>query len=436
MKETFFGFDPYHILIATTGALVILAYWLPRFISTREPAASGLLLLLGAAGFSLIPGMPAALDPRESPKLWEYASEIAVIAALFGTGLKFDKIYSFTRWRPTIQLLVIAMPVTILAVAVLGWTLGGMTVAGAIMLGAVLSPTDPVLAGDVQVGPPLEGNEHPVRLTLTTEAGLNDGLAFPFVYLGLLVAANGFDPTIWGAEWVLRDLVYRIGIGAVFGWLIGWVLGYALFVLPRKAPLADTASGVIALAGILFCYGTTELVEGYGFIAVFMMGLRLRGIRKSHHYHRRLHDFSEAIEHALTALILVALGGALPILLPDLTLNHVLIALALLLVIRPIAGWLSMFGTDIVGRDRAVVAVYGVRGVGSIYYLAYAASHIEFVNEPQLWALVAFVILLSTVLHGFTAGIAMEGLGESSEPSEAAAASRPARADAEPAGPP
>ena len=412
MKDTFFGLDPYHVLITTVGALVILAYWVPRFVSTREPAASGLLIILGALGFSLMPGIPAALDPREMPKVWEYASEIAVIAALFGTGLKFDNIYSFTRWRPTIQLLVIAMPLTILAVAVLGSVLGGMTIAGAIMLGAVLSPTDPVLAGDVQVGPPHEGNEHPVRLTLTTEAGLNDGLAFPFVYLGLLVAANGFDPTVWGMEWVLRDLVYRIGVGAVFGWLIGWVLGHILFVVPRNAPLADTASGVIALAGILFCYGSTELVEGYGFIAVFVMGLRLRSIRKDHHYHRRLHDFSEAIEHALTAVILVMLGGALPLLLPDLTLSHILIALALILVIRPMAGWISMLGTDIVGRDRAVVAVYGVRGVGSIYYLAYAASHIEFVNEPQLWALVAFVILLSTMLHGFTAGIAMEGLGE------------------------
>lgn len=415
MEDAFFAFDRYHVLIAMVGGLVILAYWAPRFVSTREPAASGLLIIFGAIGFSLVPGMPAAIDPRENPKLWEYASEIAVIAALFGTGLKIDKIYSFTRWRPTIQLLVIAMPLTIFAVALLGYFVGAMTIAGAIMLGAVLSPTDPVLAGDVQVGPPLEGKEHPVRLTLTTEAGLNDGLAFPFVYLGLLVAAHGFDPTQWGAEWILRDLVYRIGVGALFGWGIGWLLGHVLFVVPRHAPLANTASGVIALAGILFCYGATELFEGYGFIAVFVMGLTLRGIRPSHAYHRRLHDFSEAIEHGLTALILVTLGGTLPLLLPDLTLSHVVIAVGLIVIVRPLAGWISMLGTDIVGRDRAVVAAYGVRGVGSIYYLAYAASHVEFVNERQLWALVAFVILLSTMLHGLTAGLAMDSLGGDSE---------------------
>ncbi len=415
MEDAFFAFDPYHVLIAMVGGLVILAYWVPRFVSNREPAASGLLIIFGAIGFSLVPGMPAAIDPRENPKLWEYASEIAVIAALFGTGLKIDKIYSFTRWRPTLQLLLIAMPLTIFAVALLGYFVGAMTIAGAIMLGAVLSPTDPVLAGDVQVGPPLEGKEHPVRLTLTTEAGLNDGLAFPFVYLGLLVAANGFDPLQWGTEWILRDLVYRIGVGAVLGWGFGWLLGHILFVVPRQAPLANTASGVIALAGILFCYGATELFEGYGFIAVFVMGLTLRGIRPAHAYHRRLHDFSEAIEHGLTALILVTLGGTLPLLLPDLTLSHVIIAAALIVLVRPLAGWVSMLGTDIVGRDRAVVAAYGVRGVGSIYYLAYAASHIEFVNEPQLWALVAFVILLSTMLHGLTAGLAMDSLAGDGE---------------------
>ena len=410
MEEPFFSLDPYHVLITTIGALVILAFWVPRFFSTREPAASCLLILFGALGFSLVPGIPAALDPRDSPKLWEYVSEIAVIAALFGTGLKIDNVYSLRRWRPTINLLVIAMPLTIFAVAVLGSTLGGMTIAGAILLGAVLSPTDPVLAGDVQVGPPLEGREHPVRFTLTTEAGLNDGLAFPFVYLGLIVAAQGFDPSVWGAEWVLRDLVYRIGVGAVFGWGFGWLLGMILFVVPRGAPLADTATGVAALAGILLCYGGTELMEGYGFVAVFVMGLRVRGIKPDHPYHRRLHDFAEAIEHALTALILVVLGGALPLLLPDLTLSHIVIAVALIVLIRPLSGWVSLLGTDIVGRDRAVVALYGVRGVGSIYYLSYAASHIEFVNEAQLWALVAFVVLLSTIMHGLTAGIAMEGL--------------------------
>jgi NhaP-type Na+/H+ or K+/H+ antiporter len=416
VTEGLYGFDPYHVLITAIGGLVVLAYWLPRFVSRREPAASGLLIVFGAVTFSLLPGMPEVIDPRESPKLWELASEVAVTVALFGTGLKIDNVRTLRDWRPTIQLLAIGMPLTILAVAFLGATVGGLTIAGAILLGAVLSPTDPVLAGDIQVGPPLKGREHPVRFALTTEAGLNDGLAFPFVYLGLVVAAQGLDPSVWGLDWVLVDLLYRILVGVALGWAVGRLLALLLFAVPRQAPLADTASGVVALAGVLFCYGATELVEGYGFIACFVMGLTLRAFEPRHRFHRRLHDFSAAIEHALTALILVSLGGALPVLLPDLTLEHALIAVGLVAVIRPVTGWLSLLGTPIVGRDRAVVAIYGVRGVGSIYYLAYAQGHVEFVNEAQLWALVGFVILLSTMVHGITAGVAMERLGEEGAP--------------------
>ena len=408
--EPFFGLYGYHATLAALGAAVILAYWLPRFVSRREPAASGLLILFGLVAFALVPGIPDVPDPRDHPAPWELLSELTVIVALFGTGLRIDNLSSLTRWKPTIGLLAVAMPLTILAVAVLGHALAGMTIAGAILLGAVMAPTDPVLAGDVQVGPPLEGGEHPVRFALTTEAGLNDGLAFPFVYLGLVVAAQGFAPSAWGLEWLMRDVVYRIAVGAAMGWGMGWLLGQVLFAVPRGAVLADTASGIVALAGIVTIYGAAELAEGYGFIAVAVAGLTLRRVEAHHAFHRRLHDFSEAIEHALTAVLLVALGGVLPALLADLDLVHAAIALALLLVVRPLAGWLSLAGTGLAGRDRAVVAFYGVRGIGSIYYLAYAAGHIEFVNEPQLWALVGFTILVSTLLHGFTAGIAMEGL--------------------------
>jgi NhaP-type Na+/H+ or K+/H+ antiporter len=140
------------------------------------------------------------------------------------------------------------------------------------------------------------------------------------------------------------------------------------------------------------------------------MGLTLRRVESGHVFHRRLHDFCESIEHAMTAFLLVALGSVLPLLLADLTWTHAFIALALIVVVRPVAGWLSLTGTQLKGRNRAVVAIYGVRGIGSIYYLCYAGSHMEFVNEIQLWSLVGFAILVSTLLHGFTVGWVMEGV--------------------------
>ena len=278
-----------------------------------------------------------------------------MIIALFGAGLRLDSLRPLARWRATAGLLLVGMPLTIAAVAFLGWTLGGMTIAGAILLGAVLAPTDPVLAGEIEVGPPLEGKEDRVRFTLTTEAALNDGLAFPFVYLGLIVALSGPNPGTWAVHWIALDIVYRISVAAVMGACGGWLLGQILFVIPRNAILALTGSGVVALAGVLLCYGSTELAEGYGFIAVAVMGLTLRRIENTHAFHRRLHDFSESIEHALTALLLLALGSVLPVILLDLTWTHVGTAIALIAVIRPLAGWLSLYGSGFDRGDRLLV---------------------------------------------------------------------------------
>lgn len=402
-----FELSPYHLLLVALGTATILAYWLPRFVSGREPAASALLIGLGYAAFALVPGMPAAIDPIRNPGVWERVSELCVIVGLFGVGLRIDRLRGRKQWRPTVRLLVVAMPLTIGAVALLGWAFGGMTLAGALLLGAVLAPTDPVLAGDVQVGAPQEGGEHPVRFALTTEAGLNDGLAFPFVYLALAIAAAGGVTEGLIGEWLWRDMIYRIVVGGLGGVGIGWLLGKLMFAWPRQNALAESESGVIALAGVLAAYGLTELAEGYGFIAVFVAGVTLRRAESGHEFHVRLHDFSQNIEHALTSLLLVALGAALPALLPALDWAGAAIGLGLILVVRPLVASLALAGV-MTGRARGVVAFYGVRGVGSIYYLGYAGSHMTLVNSAQLWAIVAFTVLASTVVHGFTAGLAME----------------------------
>ena len=402
-----FELDWYHALLAGAGIAIIVSYWLPRFISGREPAASALLVLAGMAAFAL-PGMPAPPDPLRYPAVWEVVAELCVIIGLFGTGLRIDRLAGHGHWHDTLRLLLIAMPLTIAALALFGWAFAGMTLAGALLLGAILSPTDPVLAGDVQVGPPQEGGEHPVRYALTTEAGLNDGLAFPFVHLGLLVAAAGALTFDLALEWTLRDVVWRIAVGTAGGITFGWLLGRVMFDWPPGNPLARTQSGVIAFAGVLVAYGATELAEGYGFIAAFVAGLVLRRQETHDRFHKRLHDFSESLEHSLTAVLLVALGAALPGLWPYLDWHHAAIGLALVFLIRPLTAWASLVRSGLNGRERLVVAFYGVRGIGSVYYLAYATSKIELADEAALWATVAFTVVLSTVVHGITAGIAVE----------------------------
>jgi NhaP-type Na+/H+ or K+/H+ antiporter len=414
MGGTLYGLDDYHVLLTVTGLTLLAALWLPRAAFRRPPAASAPLMLLGCAGFALAPGMPQAIDPVRNPLPWEVIAELIVIVVLFATGLRIDELRGWRLWSGATRLLAVAMPLTIGAVALLGWSVAGMSVAGAVLLGAALAPTDPVLAGEVQVGPPLEGGEHPVRFTLTTEAGLNDGLAFPFVHLAVLMATLGADPALWLGDWLLRDVLYRIAVGAAGGAAAGWALGRALF--GGSGRLSQGGPGVVALAGTLFAYGAVELAEGYGFIAAFVAGATLRAVERDHEYHRRLHDFAGALEDALTSVLLVLLGGALPLLWPALDWRHAAVGLALILLVRPLAGWLSLWGEAMPARERAVVAFYGVRGVGSVYYLAYATGKADFPDAPALWATVAFTVFASTVIHGGTARLVVDRVAPAEGP--------------------
>jgi NhaP-type Na+/H+ or K+/H+ antiporter len=258
------------------------------------------------------------------------------------------------------------------------------------------------LAGDVQVGPPLEGSEHPVRYALTTEAALNDGFAFPFVYLGLLIAAGFTNVPADLAVWFVRDALYPILAGAVLGGAIGWALGRTVVHMSTADRISRAGHGVIALAAVLLCYGLVALAEANGFVGAFVAGLAYRRIEAQNEFHRRLHTFSDAIESAVTAILLVMLGSTLPALWPVLDWRHTLIGFGLLLVIRPLAGYIGLIGTDLTRQERWAVAFFGVRGIGTIYYIAYASGLIEFVNEEPLWALTAYTIFASTVVHGAT----------------------------------
>lgn len=410
MEDPKFGFDAYHILLVALGASLLLSYRLPHLFIRRPPAATALLMACGMAGSLLFPSIVAGIDPTVNPLIWELAAEIVVIVVLFATGLRIDELGGLRLWSPTARLLAITMPLTIVAVALLGWSIAGMTVAGAILLGAVLAPTDPVLAGDLQVGPPLEGKEHPVRFTLTTEAGLNDGLAFPFVYLALHVAAEGTNPALWLSGWLAWDVFYRISVGTVLGIGIGWLLGRVLVSVPAWNSGSATGPGVLALAGVFLAYGLVELAEGYGFIAAFVAGVACRRVEARHRFHQQLHAFANSIEHAITAILLVLLGSVMPTLWPHLDWRLTLIGFGLILVIRPVAGMVGLAGSSLTGRERVVVAIYGVRGIGSLYYLGYASTHVDFIDEAQLWAVVAFTIFASTVIHGLTATATVEAL--------------------------
>jgi NhaP-type Na+/H+ or K+/H+ antiporter len=406
------------LLFALFGVGALLAGILPRVLERRPLSMPIVFLALGMLVFALPLGLPDP-DPRAHPMLTEHLTEVCVIVALMGAGLKIDRPLTGRRWMSTWRLLAIAMPVTIGAVALLGWWWAGLVPAAALLLGAALAPTDPVLASDVQVGEPTdeEDSEDEVRFALTSEAGLNDGLAFPFVYAAIAMALAAVSDESWLGEWVLKDVLYKGVVGVVGGLIIGKLLGKLFFQAPnRKLRLAHHAEGFLALAATFLAYGLVEVAGGYGFLAVFIAARGIRSAQRSHEYHQVLHDFAEQIERLLTVLLLLLLGGAVVSgLLEPLTWPAALAGLALILVIRPLTGFLSLRGAPGRTAEHWVIATFGIRGIGSFYYLAYAVSHATFPNVDVVWATVAFVVVVSVVLHGVAVTPVMRLLDRSNE---------------------
>jgi NhaP-type Na+/H+ or K+/H+ antiporter len=271
-----------------------------------------------------------------------------------------------------------------------------------------------VLAADVQVGEPggEEDGEDEVRFALTSEAGLNDALAFPFVYAAIHMAVVGADPRGWIGDWVLIDVLFKLGVGVLGGVLVGRLLG-ALFFRARseKLHLASHAEGFVALAATFLAYGLTEVAGGYGFLAVFLCARSIRASERDHDFHQVLHDFVEQIERLLTVLLLVLFGGAVVRgLLGPLTWQMVLLALAVVLLVRPLSAWLSLRGGPGSGAERTAIAAFGIRGVGSFYYLAYATAEARFDGVELVWATTGLVVVVSVLLHGVAATPIMERL--------------------------
>jgi NhaP-type Na+/H+ or K+/H+ antiporter len=396
--------DPYIIVLAGFGLVVLLTAWIPMLLKELPLSLPIACVALGAGVFA-IPGVPGvAPHPQDHLGITERFTELVVIVALMGAGLKLDRPLGWTGYLPTWRLLGIAMPLTIAAIAFLSSSLLGLGVAAAILLAACLAPTDPVLASDVQVGPPGEGLEDEVRSTLTTEAGLNDGLAFPFVNLGLALALASQTGGPWFGNWLMVDVVWKLSVGVVVGWLVGRGLGWLTFRLPNRAQLSRTGDGFVALGMTALSYGLTESAHGYGFLAVFVSAVAFRSVERNHAYHEKLHDFIEQLERLLMMVLLVLFGGAISDggLLKELTSSVVLFALATIFLIRPVAGWISLAGIPQAKEEKAVIAFFGIRGLGSVYYLAYGVGRAEFEAPDVMWTAIALVILISVVLHGTT----------------------------------
>ncbi|MGF1480586.1 MAG: cation:proton antiporter [Cyanophyceae cyanobacterium] len=392
--------DPYILKLLVLGLLLLIITLGSGWIS-RLPLSYALIylvagVLLGPYGFGLI-------ELRPDAEFLERLAEFVVIVSVFGCGLKMNRPFNIWDWKTTARLIGFLMPISIIAMAAIAHWLLGMPGGAAVLLGAVLAPTDPVLASEVQLASIEDKDE--LRFGLTSEGGLNDALAFPFVYLGIYwLEDSNWDN--WFKSWVGIDLLWAITAGIVMGMLVARAIVWLDKQLQRIRPADDVIEDFVALSTILLTYSFTELVNGYGFLAVFVAGY----VVQSHYYRdqeKRLEqlEFTEQIEKLLEIFTILLLGTLLiaePIF--QNLWQAILVAGLLFFVIRPLGVWVSMLGSPLQPAMRWLFGWFGIRGVGSLYYLTYALGHgVEGAIAEQISWITFIVIVLSVIGHGISA---------------------------------
>ncbi len=397
---------------------LMLARGLATTSLSRLPFTSSIIylgvgLLLGPMALNIF-----AFNAREQSHLLETLTEIAVLISLFSAGVKMPVPLTRKRWAPAVRLAWVSMTLSVGLVAGFTYVVLGLPLGVGVLLGAILAPTDPVLATDVQLRTADDRDQ--LRFTLTCEAGMNDGSAFPFVMLGLgLLGAHELGDFGW--RWVLVDVLWATLAAISIGVLGGAGLARLGWLLRGRAPKHEVLDDLVALGLIAVVYGLSVAFKAWGFLAVFFAGVALRQtelVLSGAHKDRQgllvaeadrpgvpltvsaeSLVFKEHLERLSELTLVLLLGGMVST--HDWTLRTVGTALFLFIVVRPVSVMLGLLGSDTSLRVRSITGWFGVRGIGSVYYLMYAMNHgLPRELDHELIQITIVVVMLSIVIHG------------------------------------
>jgi len=405
---------------------LMLARGLMATTISRSPFTSSIVYL----GVGLILG-PVVLgtfrfNPIEEAHLLETLTEIAVLVSLFSAGVKMPVPITRKRWAPAIRLAWLSMTINVALVAAFAYYALGLPIGAGVLLGAILAPTDPVLATDVQLRHPDDRDQ--LRFTLTCEAGMNDGSAFPFVMLGLgLLGAHELGDFWW--KWALVDVLWGTFAAIGIGVLGGMALGRIGWMLRGQDPKHEVLDDLVGLGLIAVVYGVTVVFHAWGFLAVFFAGVALRqtelvlsgahkdkqGLLVSESVDAEIAltvsgeslVFKEHLERLSELTLVLLLGGMVS--LQDWNWQTVSTALFLFLVARPLSVFIGLLGSDSSMRVRSIMGWFGVRGIGSIYYLMYAINHgLPKKLAGDLIEITIVVVMLSIIVHGTSVNLILD----------------------------
>lgn len=400
---------------------LLLAMGLTFSLIQKLPLTTAIVYL--AVGIIIGPTVLNAFhfNPLKQSELLESITEMAVLLSLFSTGMKMPVPVRLSRWSTPVLLAFLSMAVTVGLMTVFGYYLLGMSLGGAILLAAILAPTDPVLATDVQVRMP--GDRDRLRFSLTCEAGMNDGSAFPFVMLGLGLL-NLHPLGAHAMHWLLVDVIWATVAGIAIGVAGGIALGHLVWLLRSTRQSLHLLDDFLALGLIGLVYGVSLWASAWGFLAVFFSAVALRQteLRLSQsasgqqlidaNTHSadidippRVTDsalvFKEQLERLSEVVLILLIGGTLFV--NSWNWRAVATALFLFVVARPVSVLLSLLGTRKPWRMRAMIGWFGVRGIGSLYYLMYAVgSGISEKLALELIQVTLIVVTLSILVHGIS----------------------------------